>query len=302
MKKDNKSLSLIVVVLLIGLFSQSFGAIFVKLADDVPPTMIATYRMLFSSLLLICFFVLGRRPFIFNQIGKKEVGLSMLSGFFVAMHFISWIHSLQLTTVASSVMIVNMNAIFVGILAYLFFGEKQNLLLTLSIITAFTGCFILTVGDNEFRGFILNKPGIFLGNLLALCGALASSFYLLIGSRVRARMNILPYITLVYTSAALQLIMISSVAGLKFTGYKTSSYTYMLLMAIFPQLIGHSTFNWALKYLKSSIVAMAKMGEPIFATILAYFFFAEIVNFTQMIGICLIFIAIFIAFKKGTNQ
>jgi len=215
----------------------------------------------------------------------------MLSGFFVAMHFISWIHSLQLTTVASSVMIVNMNAIFVGILAYLFFGEKQNLLLTLSIITAFTGCFILTVGDNEFRGFILNKPGIFLGNLLALCGALASSFYLLIGSRVRARMSILPYITLVYTSAALQ-----------FTGYKTSSYTYMLLMAIFPQLIGHSTFNWALKYLKSSIVAMAKMGEPIFATILAYFFFAEIVNFTQMIGICLIFIAIFIAFKKGTNQ
>ena len=302
MKTDNKSLLLIISALLIGLFSQSFGAIFTKLADDVPPTMIATYRMLYSSFLLICFWGLRGCRFSLNQIRTKEIGLCLLSGFFVAMHFISWIHSLQYTTVASSVMIVNMNVIFVGIFAYLFFGEKQNLLLTLSIIIAFAGCFILTVGDNDFRGFVLNKPGIFIGNLLALCGALASSLYLLIGGRVRARVSILPYITLVYTSAALQLIIISSVAGLKFTGYKTSSYAYMLLLALFPQLIGHSTFNWALKYIKSSIVAMAKMGEPIFATILAYFFFAEIVNFTQMLGIGLIFIALFFAFKKGTNQ
>lgn len=288
-------------ILTIGLVSQSMGAILTKLSADVPPIMIATYRMLFSSMILICFSLIKSSKKQFKLPEHRQVLLCMLSGVFLSVHFVSWIYSLQYTTVASSVVIVNMNAIFVGILAYLFFREKQSIALVSGIVAAFAGCFVLTVFDADFKGFVLAEPGIFLGNMLALCGAFASSFYLLIGSRVRSEVNLVTYISIVYTTAAGLLILLSWIKGISFTGYKPVSYLYLLCMAVFPQLIGHSSFNWVLKIMKSSVVAVTKMGEPVCASILAYLIFSETVNLPQMGGMALIFSAILFVLKKGTQ-
>ena len=107
------------------------------------------------------------------------------------------------------------------------------------------------------------------------------------------------YIISVYGFAAIILVIISFSMGLKFTGYEPKSYMFMLLLAILPQLIGHTSYNWALKHLKSSMVAITAMGEPIGATILAYLLLDEKLIFTQFIGITLIFASIVIASKKG---
>jgi len=294
-----KSPLIIAIVLSIGLLSQSMGAILTKLSADVPPVMIATFRMLFSSGILMLYSLVHKKTRTTALPERKEMFLCMLSGFFLSVHFVSWIYSLQYTTIACSVVIVNMNAIFVGFLAYLFFKEKQSIALVAGIFTAITGCFILTVYDANFKGFILDEPGIFLGNSLALFGAFASSFYLLIGSRVRANINLITYVTIVYTTAATLLVILSFILGIKFTGYRPISYIYLLLMAVFPQLIGHSSFNWALKIMKSSVVAVTKMGEPICASILAYLIFSETVNMPQMAGMVLIFSAIIFVLKKG---
>jgi len=201
--------------------------------------------------------------------------------------------------VASSVVLVTTNPIFVGLFSYLFFKEKQPIELIFGIILSFSGSIILAVGDCSFQGLTAQNPSSLLGDILALLGAIMASGYLMVGSKLREEMDILPYISMVYTFSASFLLITSLSLGVSFTGYTQSSYFYMVLLAIVPQLIGHTAFNWALKHLKASMVAITILGEPIGASILAYFIFGETIKPCQSVGIILIFLAIIIASRKA---
>ena len=225
--------------------------------------------------------------------------MGILGGFFLSLHFSFWISSLKFTSVASSVVLVTTNPIFVGLFSYILFKEKQPVELILGIILSFLGSVILVVGDSSFQGLTAQNPLFFLGDILALLGAIMASGYLMVGSKLREEMDILPYISMVYTFSASFLLIASLSLGVSFTGYKQSSYFYMVLLAIVPQLIGHTAFNWALKHLKASMVAITILGEPIGASILAYFIFRETIQSCQSVGIILIFLAIIIASRKG---
>ena len=126
-----------------------------------------------------------------------------------------------------------------------------------------------------------------------------ASAYLLTGSQVRERLDILTYITIVYTTSAIFLVVVSLLMGISFTGYRSSSYMYMILLAVIPQLVGHTSINWALKHLRAGMIAISILGEAIGATILAYLFFGETVSTPQIAGMALIFTAIIIASRKG---
>ena len=225
--------------------------------------------------------------------------MGILGGFFLSLHFSFWISSLKFTSVASSVVLVTTNPIFVGLFSYLFFKEKQPAELILGIILSFSGSIILAVGDSSFQGLTAQNPSFLLGDILALLGAIMASGYLMVGSKLREEMDTLPYISMVYTFSAFFLLITSLSLGVSFTGYKQSSYFYMVLLAIVPQLIGHTAFNWALKHLKASMVAITILGEPIGASILAYFIFGETIQSFQSVGIILIFLAIIIASRKA---
>lgn len=284
-------------VLGIGLLAISSGSILIKFTEGVPPVMIATYRLVFSTIILIT--IAKIKGAVLDKLSKKELFLSMLSGFFLAMHFVTWITSLSYTSVASSVVLVTTSPIFVGILSFLILKEKQNIYLIIGIVLSIIGSIILTIGDSGLKGLEIVNKRVFIGDMLALIGSLMVSFYLLIGSKLRNNINLMTYIISVYGFAAIILVFISFSMGLKFTGYEPKSYIFMLLLAILPQLIGHTSYNWALKHLKSSMVAITAMGEPIGATILAYLLLDEKLIFTQFIGILLIFASIVIASKKG---
>jgi drug/metabolite transporter (DMT)-like permease len=297
---EKASLSKIILVMTFGILAISSGSILIKYTTDVPPIMIATYRLTFSTIILLSIFKIKSLPF--AKMDKKQWLLSALSGLFLAFHFITWITSLSYTSVASSVVLVTMNPIFVGLFTIIFFKEKMHISLLAGIILSVVGSIVLTVGDSGLQGLIITNKKALYGDILALTGALMTSFYLLIGSKVREKIDLMTYITTVYGFSALFLIIISISMGLSFTGYKTNSYIYMLLLAILPQLIGHTSFNWALKHLKSSMVAITTMGEPIGASVLAYFLLGESVSLMQFIGICLIFIAIILASSKGKKE
>ncbi|MBW2636504.1 MAG: DMT family transporter [Deltaproteobacteria bacterium] len=284
-------------VLLTGIISISFAAIFIRFCDDVPSIMIAAWRLTAASGILLAFFRL--RGHTFKKVRRDDFVLSLFGGLFLALHFILWITSLKYTSVASSVVLVTTNPIFVGIFSYLFLKEKQNIELIIGIILCLIGSILIAAGDSGFQGLVIVNRAALLGDILAFAGAVMASGYLLVGSRVRERLDILTYITIVYTVAALILIILSLVLNIPFTGYRTSSYLYMVLLAIVPQLIGHTAFNWALKHIKASMVAITILGEPIGATILAYLFFNESVSIFQMIGIVTIFTAIMISSRKG---
>lgn len=281
----------------VGIVAISFAAIFIRLCDDVPSLMIATYRLTLSSIVLLC--IAKARGIRLSSFSRRQLLLGMLGGFFLSLHFSLWISSLKFTSVASSVVLVTTNPIFVGLFSYVLFKEKQPPELILGIILSFSGSIILAVGDSGLRGLSVQNPSFLLGDTLALLGAIMVSGYLMVGSHLREEMDVLSYTSVVYGFSAVLLLVTSLCLGIPFTGYKASSYFYMGLLAVVPQLIGHTAINWALKHLKTSMVAITILGEPIGASVLAYVIFNETLGSFQGLGMALIFLAIIIASRKG---
>jgi len=272
----------------IGIVAISTASIFVKLCD-APTLIIATYRMTLASLMLLPFASYRR---VWKGWSKNEMEWLILSGILLAFHFAFWIASLKYTSVASSVVLVTTNPIFVGIGAFFFFKEPIGLNLILGIILSVLGSGLISFGD-----IALSKKAL-LGDGLALLGAVAASGYLLIGRKMRKEQDLLPYIFPVYSTAAIALVIFSLFFQKSFLGYSSSTYLFLFCLAIIPQLIGHTTFNWALKYLPASMVAVIILGEPVGSTILAYFILSEGLTIWKVLGGISIFAGILIALKK----
>jgi len=287
-------------VLLVGIISISFAAIFVRFCSDVPSLMIATYRLTIASIILAVIYRL--RGHTFGRLNKKDFLLSMLSGVILSIHFVSWFASIKMTSVASSVVLVTTNPIFVGIFSWFILKEKQSPALIAGIVLSFLGSAILAVGDGGLHNLVLTDKTALIGDGLALLGAIAASGYLILGSKVRENVDLLTYITIAYGFSAVVLIVTSLLTQTPFTGYNPSSYIFMILLAVVPQLLGHTSFNWALKHLKASMVAISILGEPIGASILAYFIFEEQLGIFQLAGMILIFAAIITASRRGAKE
>ena len=167
----------------------------------------------------------------------------------------------------------------------------------IGIALSFLGSGLISFGD-----LALSKQAL-MGDGFALLGAVTASGYLLVGRKMRREKNLLSYIFPVYSAGAIVLIIISLAFQKPFFGYSSSTYLYLLLLALVPQLIGHTTFNWALKYLPASMVAIAILGEPVGSTILAFFILGETLTPLKIIGGILIFAGILTALRnRQTND
>ncbi len=286
-----------VAILFVGIVSISFAAIFIRFCDDVPAIMIATYRLCIASVILLVFSWI--KGVSFRTVSRRDMVLSLAGGVFLGLHFIFWTTSLKYTSVASSVVLVTTNPIFVGLFSYFLLKERQHAEIIIGTILCLLGSIVIAVGDSGLHALVLLDKKALTGDVLALMGAVMGSAYLLTGSRVREHLDILTYITIVFTASALFLIATSLAMGTSLTGYRPSSYMYMILLAIVPQLVGHTSINWALEHLRAGMIAISILGEAIGATILAYLFFGETVSTFQLMGMMLIFTAIIIASRKG---
>jgi drug/metabolite transporter (DMT)-like permease len=272
----------------IGIIAVSTASIFIKLCD-APVLIIATYRMMLASLMLT--------PFACHQKTwrgweRDDLGWFFISGLLLSLHFAFWIASLKYTSVASSVVLVTTHPIFVGIGGWLFLKERLGLNLIFGIALSVLGSGLISYGDMS-----LSREA-FMGDGLALLGAIAASGYLLVGRKMRKGQVLLSYIFPVYSTAGLLLILFALIFQESFWGYSSSTYLYLFLLALVPQLIGHTTFNWALKYLPASVIAITTLGEPIGSTLLAYFILGEGLTIWKVVGGMSIFAGILIALRK----
>lgn len=279
---------MIAFLLLIGILAISTASIFIKLAD-APALIIAAYRMALASLILSPFACHSR---IWKRWEGGEIVWLVLSGVLLSLHFAFWIASLKYTSVASSVVLVTTHPIFVGIGAWLLLGERLGLNIMIGILLSVLGSGLIGYGD-----MAISKEAL-IGDGLALLGALNASGYLMVGRKMRKGQDLLSYIFPVYSMAGLILIFLCLIFKQPFLGYSSSTYVLFLLLALVPQLIGHTTFNWALKYLPASMVAIAILGEPVGSTILAYFILGEGLTTWKILGGISIFMGIVVAFKK----
>lgn len=250
-------------VLVAGVGATSWAAIFVRLADEAPPLTIAAYRLLFATLAIgafAAFRILTRRD---APPARRSLPLLGLSGLFLAGHFWSWFASLERTSVGSSVVIVAMQPLLAGGLGFVFLRERPRSNEYLGIALATVG--LLIIGGRDFA----TEPGHLAGDALALLGGFLAACYRTIGRYLRPGMSTTVYSASVYGAAAIVLWLLVALLRPQSSGFGGDTWSYLVLLALIPQVIGHTVFNWALAHFRVVTVSIANMGEPVFATLLA---------------------------------
>jgi drug/metabolite transporter (DMT)-like permease len=273
--------------LLAGVFAVSTGAIFARMAD-APALVIAAYRVGLASLILapVAWFTVRRE---IRRLSPREFGMAVAAGFFLALHFATWISSLNYTSVANSVVLVNTNPLWVGLLTPLVTKERIRPRVALSILISVAGGIIIGAGD-----FALGTDAL-LGDGLALAGSVCAAVYLLLGRNLRRRLSLLAYVMVCYGSAAVILWVLVLALQMPIAGFSLETYACFGGLAVVSQIIGHSSYNWALRWFSTSLIAVSLLGEPIGATILAYILFDEGLSVSKFIGGALILSAIYLA-------
>jgi drug/metabolite transporter (DMT)-like permease len=289
---NTQHLSKAYIALFIGIVTVSTSAILVKVAD-APSSVTAFYRLFFSILLMTPIFLFKYAGEL-KTITKRDWLYSIIAGIFLALHFVLWFESLRFTSVASSVVLVTMQPLFAFLGTYLFFKEKLTLRAILSGMLAVTGSIVISWGDFKISGLAL------WGDILALIACLLVTIYLLFGQNVRSRISLVTYTFIVYLVSSVTLLVYVLLSGDPLFPYEKDQWIYFVLLAIFPTLLGHTLFNFALRWVSTSVISVTILFEPIGASILAYYILNEWIQVHQVIGgvIVLVGICLFLMWKK----
>lgn len=275
------------IALISGVLAVSTGAIFVRTAD-APALVIAAYRVGLATLILAPF-AWWKAGAELRALSRNEALPALLAGLFLALHFAAWISSLDYTSVANSVVLVNTNPLWVALLTPLVTKDRINPRIWISILVTVTGGVVIGAGDVETGGAAL------WGDALALCGSVCAAMYLLLGRRLRSRLSLLAYVIVCYGTAAGILWAVVLVCRMPVTGFSSATVASFWAMAVIPQIIGHSSYNWALKWFSAGVIAVSLLGEPIGSTLLAYFIFDEGVTMLKLVGGGMILAGIYLA-------
>ena len=294
--------------LLTAILAVSIASIFIRFAQaDAPSLVIAALRLTCATLLLAPL-ALTRYRAELQSLTPHEIILGALAGLFLAVHFATWTSSLEYTSVASSVVFVSTGPLWVALLSPFLLNERLRRAAVIGLLIAIAGGMIIGLSDAcawdsglqcpELNQFMQGRA--IWGNFLALVGAWTVSGYLIIGRKLRSArsVSLIPYIFFVYGMSAVALILIMFAARQSPLGYPGRAYGWIFLLAAFPQLIGHSTYNWALRYVPATLVAIITLIEPIGSAILAYFILRETPSNGVLIGGLLILIGIYLASRQ----
>jgi drug/metabolite transporter (DMT)-like permease len=298
------------IAIIFAILAVSIASILIRFTQDrVSSIVIAAYRLGISTLVLAPLAVF-RHSTALRKLSRRDLGLGLLSGLFLAIHFATWIKSLEFTTVASSVVLVTTTPLWVALFSPLFLKESISKNIALGLALSLVGTMVIGVGDACVLEQDMTCPPLeiffsgtaFLGDLLALCGAFAAAGYVIIGRTLRAKLSLVPYVFLVYGAAAVLLVVLALGSGNPVSGFSPEIYLYLVLLALVPQLIGHSTFNWALGFLPAAYVAVTLLGEPIGSSVLAYLILGEVPGKITLFGAILVLGGILIASRPAKND
>ncbi|MBY6035866.1 DMT family transporter [Fictibacillus nanhaiensis] len=261
--------------MVIGIIAISFSSIFVKWSE-APVSVQGMYRLLFTLILML--------PFVWKHFGAiKRISLKeyiwlFWSGTFLALHFLFWMGSLKLTTVASSTILLSLQPVFVMLGAYIAFREKTTKSAIIGMMVAIIGAIMIGWGD---IGISMQHIQ---GDMLSILGTVVVAVHMLIGQKLLKSIPATVYSFIVFLTAVFVFAMYNLLFSIQMTGYSGREWGIFVLLALVPTLFGHVLFNWLLKYVTAATISMAILGEPVGATLLAYLFLSEALTATQWIG------------------
>ena len=278
-------------VLALAVAAVSSAAILISFArqQGVPALSIAALRVALASAVVVPVAVLrcGRE---IRALAPRDLGLAALSGLFLALHFGFWTTSLDSTSVMSSVVFVSTNPLFVALASALLFRERLGPWTLAGIGVAVAGGVAVGLLDAAQSGTSSAR-----GDLLALLGAVSATAYLLVGRRVRSRMSLPLYVGIVYLVAAACLLAVVGFTGTPLALSRPRGMLWVAALALGPQLLGHTSYNYALKYVSATLVTVTLLAEPVGATILAIPLLGQVPTWPAAAGGVLILAGIFAA-------
>jgi drug/metabolite transporter (DMT)-like permease len=279
-------------ILAAGVLVVSTAAILIRLAQSqgVPSLAIAAVRLGLAALVLLplAWARTGRE---LAALSRRDLLLAAASGALLALHFWSWIASLEFTSVASSTVLVTTNPLWVGLASVVLLRERLPVWALVGIGLSFGGMLLTFAADTAAA---TPSPNPALGNALALVGAVSASGYLIIGRALRARLGLLAYVALAYGAAAVLLWAAVLWTRTGMIGYSLLAWSCLVALALGPQLLGHTAFNWSLRHLSATFVALAILGEPVGSAILAWLIFEERFTALQLAGFGLLLAGIYL--------
>lgn len=263
-------------IILLAVVISSPASIFSRMI--LGPTMVTSmYRMAITSLVLLPV-VLWKYRDELRLVKPHNIIMCLLSGACLGMHFTTYFTGIRYTSIASSTALVDTEVLFVALVLLFVFRERIPKVGLIGIALAFVGSLIIAAGDNS------GGSNIVYGDLMALAAAIFSAGYTLIGRGQRKIISTILYTFFVYASACITLLVLILITGQPLSGYSASDFGFILAMVVCCTLLGHSVFSWGLKYVSAAYISTAKLGEPVFATIMGVILFSEIPRVNQLIG------------------
>ena len=272
------------------MLAVSASAIFIRLAE-APAVAIAFWRCALGVAVLLPPALVRKDDFPRG----RAMYAGIASGVALGAHFGFWISSLDYTSVAASVVLVSTQPVFVAVLAYLLFGERTTPLSFLGILVALAGTAVIafdkTIGSAAF-----------FGNVLALIGAVTVAVYVLIGRSSRTGgVGVLPYSIVVYSAAAATLLPVALILDVRLWGYSGETWFWLAAITAGPQLLGHTVFNWALRYVEASVISGTILAEPVVAALLAWLVLSERPGILTLVGGAVVLAGLYFLLKGRSS-
>jgi drug/metabolite transporter (DMT)-like permease len=286
---DEPRPSHLALVLALGVAAVSLAAIFVRLAA-APGPVVALYRMVLASVVILPWTLRALRR---TPLTRANWGYAVLAGILLGAHFATWITSLSYTSVAASVALVATSPLWVALFSWLFLSVTPSLLVMFGILTAVLGGALIGFGD------LGGGSAPLLGGALALSGAICASGYLLLGRSAQRRgLSLQAYVGVAYGIAALVLLPLPLIFGFSYTNYQPATFLWVLLLALAPQLVGHTSFNYAVKHVDPAVVATVILLEPVGASLLALAIFGEVPSLLTALGVLTLLFGVALTIRR----
>jgi len=280
-----------------AVLALAFASIFITELERsaVPPLVIAFYRMAIATALMLPVALAFKWKEI-ASLARKDLGLMVLGGFCLAVHFGAWITSLKYVPIATSIVLVNSHPLFVVIASYFFLGERPP---RRGLVGTAIGLAGMAIMSHDALGSVQLAMK---GDGLALLGALAVVGYFIVGRKARARISLLGYVTPLYAVCSLFLLIWVLMSGNRLAPYSAEVWAYLAALAIVPTIIGHTVFNWALRHVRPTAISLAFLGEPVIASVLALIFFAQRPPLATFVGGSLVLAGIYLTTSRDQTE
>jgi drug/metabolite transporter (DMT)-like permease len=263
-----------VLLALLAVLAFSTSPVFILAAAPLSPFVITFGRLAVAAGCIAVLGRLSRQPLL---PARRDLPLFVGFGFVTALHFLSYIASLNFTTVAQSLAIVYTAPIFVTLFSAIFLKEPVSLRRWLGVIVTVTGIGLLVGFEPRMDGRMA------LGDLLALASAVTFGLYSVAGRSQRARYGLFTYAGTVYAAAGLWAL---PAAGLTFTsdGVGVKALLALLAAGLIPLGAGHTLYNAALRRTHATVVNLIASQEVTGGVLLAALLLNQMPQPNELVG------------------